>query len=114
MTTRLKRNILLVGMLFLFISLSAREVSDFCAGWSFKRGPFPADIYKSQGIWNGKWEAVKIPHTWNAKDMQERYNNFYQGVAYYKKQFYVGEQMRNKRLFLRFEGVGACTEVYVN
>ncbi len=114
-TMRLKRNVLLLmGMLLLLMPLSAREVSDFCEGWSFKRGPFPTDAYKSQKIWNGKWETVRIPHTWNAKDMQERYNNFYQGVAYYKKIFYAREQWRSKRLFLRFEGVGACTEVYVN
>lgn len=36
------------------------------------------------------------------------------GAAYYRKTYLIPETMKGKRLFLRFEGVGTCTEVYVN
>lgn len=36
------------------------------------------------------------------------------GAAYYRKTYVIPETMKGKRLFLRFEGVGTCTEVYVN
>lgn len=102
-------------ILFLFATTSmARQVSSFNDGWEFKRGPFPADAFRSASVWQGKWERVNIPHTWNAVDMQTRYNNFYQGTAYYRKHYTAPAWLKGKRVFLRFEGVGACAEVYVN
>lgn len=64
--------------------------------------------------WNADWEQVNVPHTWNADDMQKKTNSFYAGVAYYRKHYVFPESLEGKRLFLRFEGVGACAEVYVN
>lgn len=108
------------GLLLLLLTVvgsadvKAREVSAFNDGWEFKKGPFPADVLKSVLQGNGKWEQVQIPHTWNAKDMQVKTNSFYEGAAYYRKRHLFPERLKGKRLFLRFEGVGACTEVYVN
>ena len=60
------------------------------------------------------WKAVEIPHTWNAQDMQLSFDNFYAGPAYYKKRYRLPAEWKDKRVFLRFEGVGAVAEVYVN
>lgn len=46
--------------------------------------------------------------------MQTRYNNFYQGEAYYRKKYYAPVKLKDRRVYLRFEGVGACADVYVN
>ena len=64
--------------------------------------------------WNADWETVNLPHTWNAKDMQVKADAFYEGVGYYRKTQFFGNELKGKRVFLRFEGVGANTEVYVN
>ena len=92
----------------------SREVISFNDGWLFKKGPFATDMMKAAVQWEGKWTEVTIPHTWNAKDMQVKTNSFYEGAAYYRKTYVIPETMKGKRLFLRFEGVGTCTEVYVN
>ena len=92
----------------------SREVISFNDGWLFKKGPFVTDMMKAAAQWEGKWTEVTIPHTWNAKDMQVKTNSFYEGAAYYRKTYLIPETMKGKRLFLRFEGVGTCTEVYVN
>ena len=105
---------LLLAGLFVCGSGVARDVTSFNTGWQFKKGPFSADAMKAASQWEGKWETVDIPHTWNARDMQVRYNNFYEGVGYYKKNFFCPGELKDKRVFLRFEGVGACSEVYVN
>lgn len=110
----IKRCLVLLPLFLFAIMVMARDVTSFCDGWKFKCGPFPANAYKSTNIWNGKWEDVKIPHTWNAKDMQTQYNNFYQGVGYYRKNFMAPVSLKDKRVFLRFEGIGSCAEVYVN
>ncbi len=105
---------LLMAVCWCDFHLSAREVVALNEEWYFLKGPFPEDIYLSGLKWNGKWECVGLPHTWNATDMQVKANAFYQGVAYYRKEFELPEQWLRKRLFLRFEGVGACADVYVN
>ncbi len=63
----------------------AREVTSFNEGWLFKRGPFSEDPLKVVAQWEGKWETVNLPHTWNAKDMQVKAAAFYEGVGYYRK-----------------------------
>lgn len=95
-------------------SFLARDVIAFNKGWEFKKGPFAAEPVKVLTQWEGRWEKVDLPHTWNAKDMQERYNQFYEGTGYYRKMHFFDESMKDKRIFLRFEGVGSCAEVYVN
>lgn len=92
----------------------SREVISFNDGWLFKKGPFATDVMKAAAQWESKWTEVTIPHTWNAQDMQVKTNSFYEGAAYYRKTYVIPETMKGKRLFLRFEGVGTCTEVYVN
>lgn len=109
-----KLSLMILGAIISCLTLMAREVTSFNDGWEFKRGPFSTDVYKAQEIWKGKWTKVNIPHTWNNKDMQTEYNKFYQGAAYYRKTYFAREDLKGKRVFLRFEGVGDCSEVYVN
>lgn len=92
----------------------AREVTSFNEGWEFKKGPFAADAMKASLKWNADWEQVTIPHTWNAADMQKKVSAFYEGSAYYRKRHLFPETLKGKRIFLRFEGVGSCAEVYIN
>jgi beta-galactosidase len=105
---------ILIALVALVVTAGARSVESFNTGWEFKKGPFATDPMKATTQWSGKWEAVNIPHTWNAKDMQTRANDFYEGVAYYRKHYFCPAGLQGKRLFLRFEGVGAYAEVYVN
>ena len=107
-------SILLACLLGSICKAEAREVTPFNNGWEFKKGPFPTDAMQTAARWNADWEQVNVPHTWNADDMQKKTNSFYTGVAYYRKHYVFPESLEGKRLFLRFEGVGACAEVYVN
>lgn len=108
------RTILLVASLALAAAVQGREVKNFNNDWEFRRGPFPEEPHTGATWWNGKWEKVNVPHTWNAIDMQTRVNDFYEGPAYYRKKFRMAAADSGKRCFLRFEGVGACADVYVN
>lgn len=103
--------IFLVGS---FCKMSAREVTSFNDGWEFKKGPFSKEAMQAAVKWNAGWQEVTLPHTWNADDMQKKVSAFYEGVGYYRKKCIFPESMKGKRLFLRFEGVGSCAEVYVN
>jgi len=91
-----------------FFSVSAREKKSFNDGWLFKKAEnFPKAM-------NDEWQQVKIPHTWNAEDMQVKKNIFYAGEAYYKKTYTPDLSLKDKRIFLRFEGVASTAEISVN
>ena len=82
-----KKNVsLLLACLLVVSSVVARDVTSFNTGWEFKKGSFSKEIVRAVASWSDKWEKVEIPHTWNAQDMQTRYNDFYEGVGYYRKQ----------------------------
>ncbi|MDR0427853.1 MAG: beta-galactosidase [Dysgonamonadaceae bacterium] len=85
-----------------FDSEDSRKANSFNDGWSFRKEN------------TAEWEQVTIPHTWNNIDMQTRQNDFYAGVAYYKKIFVPDSSLNGQRLFLRFEGVASTAEIFVN
>lgn len=99
---------------FMPARLNARNVESFSEGWEFKKGPFPQEAMQMAKVWDSDREKVSIPHTWNADDMQKKVSSFYEGVGYYRKRYVFPGCLKGKRIFLRFEGVGACAEVYVN
>lgn len=96
------------------VKAEGREVKSFNDNWLFKKGPFPTEMINVVQRWNTGWKEIHIPHTWNAVDMQVKADDFYEGPGYYKKHYFFPESLKGKRVFLRFEGVGAVTEVYVN
>lgn len=105
--------LLLVAVLFCPVA-QARKIACFNEGWQFIKGPFANNIVSAQNQWKRKWTPVTLPHTWNARDMQEIERNFYEGEAYYRKEYLCPVELKGKRLYLKFEGVGSCAEVYVN
>ncbi|MDR1624057.1 MAG: beta-galactosidase [Tannerellaceae bacterium] len=97
-----------------FATAENRVTESFNDGWSFKKAPSGNELAINAPEWENGWQTVEIPHTWNDRDMQLYANNFYEGVAYYRKMYYFPEEMEDRRIYLRFEGVGACAEVFVN
>lgn len=110
----LSLTLLLACLSLITMQAEGRRVESFNSGWSFKKAPAEKELAVNAPKWEKGWSEVEIPHTWNAKDMQVKANNFYEGVAYYKKQYFFPAELKDKRIFLRFEGVGSCAEVYVN
>lgn len=106
--------LLVCSFIFFLPCVQAREVTAFNDGWSFKKGPFSEDPLLFSAGFGARWQEVKIPHTWNASDMQNATNNYYAGAAYYKKEYTPSAHLKGKRLFLRFQGVGSVAEVYIN
>ncbi|MFV0554726.1 MAG: glycoside hydrolase family 2 protein [Mangrovibacterium sp.] len=120
-----QRLILVLTALMLSLFAQARKVENFNDGWSFKKGPFnESNSVLTTNFMGGQWSDVKIPHTWNAKDMQTPMANmsgfrnpqerFYTGEAMYRKSYTPDASQKDKRVFLRFEGVGSVATVYVN
>ncbi|PTS92432.1 glycoside hydrolase family 2 [Pedobacter sp. HMWF019] len=60
------------------------------------------------------WENIKLPHTWNAKDVMDDEPGYYRGFGWYKKELSTKPYRKGKEIFLCFEGANQETEVYVN
>ena len=110
----LSLTLLLACLGLMTMQAEGRKVESFNSRWSFKKAPAEKELAINAPKWDKGWSEVEIPHTWNAKDMQVQANSFYEGAAYYKKQYFFPTELKDKRVFLRFEGVGSCAEVFVN
>ncbi len=82
----------------------------FVSQWKFKKGI----IYNAQNkeFNDSSWEAVNIPHTYSMDAINAI--GYYRGMAWYRTSLLVPSSMANKRVFIRFEGVGQEAEVFVN
>ncbi|MVZ64931.1 beta-galactosidase [Sphingobacterium sp. DK4209] len=71
--------------------------------------------YESQSQWTKLevWEDITLPHTYNAIDMQKD-RNFFEGKAVYTKTFDIDPSAKERRTFIKFEGVGAIAKLYIN
>ena len=58
------------------------------------------------------WQLVQLPHT--PKIEPKIVNNQWQGVSRYKKEFNLPKQLKNKKLFFKFEGAMNIAEVWIN
>lgn len=90
-------------------SNSSRQVIPFNQDWQFKKATYKTNI----AIAGSDWENVNVPHTWNNKDIQKG-KNFYTGDAFYRKNLVARPEWKDKRVFIRFEGVGTVVDVYIN
>ena len=96
--------------------VGAREVQNIDNGWQFLLG----DVALEELDGSVGWRSVNVPHDWSIEGEFDRSNPTGQGGAYlpaglgwYRKTIKT-DIGANERLFLEFDGVMACSSVYVN
>jgi len=103
-------NVFMIMIILLAFSESpARDIKQINSPWEFIKTDFEKDLANSDHT----WQKVIIPHTWNNLDAQSG-EGFYRGTAWYRKSLQIHGTLENKRVFLRFEGVGHIADIYVN
>lgn len=76
-------------------------------GWHFtKDNPFSNKT--------AKWQRVNLPHTWNITDVMDDEPGYYRGTGWYRKKIQFDKKLRNKELYLSFDGANQETTVYIN
>ena len=86
---------LLLACFSLMMQAEGRIVESFNSGWVFKKAPAGKELAVNAPKWDEWMDEVEIPHTWNAKDMQVQFDNFYEGPAYIQKALFL--PCRNER-----------------
>ncbi len=87
-----------------------RKVLDFNKGWKFIKSD---GKFQNPTLDDSTWEAITIPHTWNAEDGQSD-PEFYRGSCWYRKEFDQPELSENGRAVLKFEAVQHVAEIFCN
>lgn len=88
-------------------------------GWEFLRGDI-GNIWEAVRPESGdpservpRWEAITLPHCYNAFDAVDPDVNYYQGPGWYRTQLAIHNPYEKGRTILHFEGVGQKAQVYV-
>ena len=85
-----------------------RTVFNINAGWVFaKEAQVPASM-------PADWEAIDLPHCWNAVDGQDGGNDYFRGTAYYAKTLNKTDLPEADQYYLELQGANSSADVYVN
>ena len=63
---------------------------------------------------DSSWEAIDLPHSWNAIDGQDGGNDYFRGTAYYAKTLTKAELPAADRYYLEIQGANSSATVYVD
>jgi len=80
--------------------------------WKFFKGD--PEYASTPDFDDTKWDRVNLPHTWNAKDPFDDDQTYFRGIGWYRKTFHLNQALKNKKVFLLFEGAYQVTDIYVN
>ncbi len=92
--------------------LLSRTVFSLDNSWQF----IPQDVpgAASVSFVDSAWSTVTLPHTWNNLDGQDGGNNYYRGIGWYRRHYYVPDNLTGHELFIKFDGANYTTDLYVN
>lgn len=96
-----KRVSILIILLNIFLIVSAQQQFSINSSWLFSPD-------------NEKWENVNLPHSWNTHDVMDDEPGYLRDICTYKKQLVINEKLRDKALYLKFEGVNQIADIYIN
>jgi beta-galactosidase len=80
--------------------------------WKFF--PDNPDGAEKRGTADAGWKIVNIPHTWNDRDAFDDTPDYRRGASWYRKELALNSALKNKRIFLYFEGANQVADVFVN
>jgi beta-galactosidase len=104
------KTFLFVYSLFLSVLIygqsSPRIIQKINQGWQFAKAADENTMLS--------WQPVELPHTWNTTDVMDDAPGYYRGIGVYKRIIRPGSELRDKQLYLFFEGVNQEAEVFVN
>jgi beta-galactosidase len=89
-----------------------RTLTNLDAGWRFLAGDDPRA--SAAAFDDASWQAVNLPHTWNALDGEDGGGNYRRGAGWYRRHVVVPAALAGRRLYLRFDGASLMADVYVN
>lgn len=82
-----------------------RKIIPFNEHWNFTKDTDPG---------TAKWEAVSLPHTWNAVDGMDGKGSYFRGLCWYSKEFEAPSFKEGERVCLEIAALSLSGKVFVN
>ncbi|WP_370479519.1 sugar-binding domain-containing protein [Tamlana flava] len=121
----MKRFIILSFFLSLLVACNtseeknARLIEDFNFDWRFQLGDHPEAIDSLFSAEN--WRTINLPHDWSIEGEFSKEHPakpeggaLPTGIAWYRKTFELPETLKNKTIWIEFDGVYRNSEVWIN
>ena len=113
----MKKAILFFALLLinsaLFSQEFKREKYNFNADWKLKTGDFANA--ESPVFDDTTWKKVTLPHAYNQEEAFEKdIDHHSTGIVWYRKKFKLPKGIKDKKIFLEFEGIRQGGVIYVN
>lgn len=89
-----------------------RRSMDLDRSWRFHLGEQAGA--QEPGFDDSAWQAVTVPHTWNAQDGQDGGGDYVRGEGWYRRHLVVPAALEGRQLFLQFDGANQVTDVWLN
>ncbi len=83
-----------------------RTVLNFNQSWLFTKAGLETPA--------SEWDAINLPHSWNAVDGQDGGNDYYRGTCHYTKSFTKSELPEAARYYLEIRGANSSADVILN
>jgi beta-galactosidase len=98
---------------------NTRKTENFDAGWKFFLGDKPEA--KDPSFNDAEWRNLDLPHDWSIERKFDSQNPTTQaegglpaGIGWYRKTFSLSQSVKNKNVFIDFDGVYHNSEVWIN
>jgi beta-galactosidase len=108
-----------------FELIAIERVRLFDSGWKFHSGG--AQGAENPNFDDSNWRTLDLPHDWSIEDLPGKDTPFDRdaisqvsggfttgGTGWYRKKFVPGDDMRNKWIVIRFDGIYMNSEVWIN
>jgi hypothetical protein len=96
-----------------------RVVQSFDSDWKFFKGK--AKGANQINFNDSNWQRIQLPHDWSIegpfdqnKGSGKRGGYLPLGVGWYRKQFDLSPGMRDKKVFVQFDGIYKNSDVWIN
>jgi len=85
-----------------------RQIVNFNANWLFSKETCDTPVSLPAG-----WEAISLPHSWNAQDGQDGGNDYHRGACWYVKTVEKADLPAADRYYLELQGANSSADVYL-
>ena len=74
---------------------------------------------KSSFFYDEDWRTVNLPHDWVIEEVPDKcyavsQGNRPQGAVWYRKHFVLSDCYKEKKIYLKFDGIATAAEIYLN
>ena len=121
----MRKNLLFFLLLFLFFINGFSQTTLFDADWRFYRGGIQGA--EMTGFDDSKWRKIDLPHDWSVENLPGTNTPFHPkaisqvsggftvgGTGWYRKTFTIGNEQKNTRIQIQFDGVYMNADFWLN